>query len=517
MSPLRHAHLLPVLRLWRSSTHMLHHRVVTGGLFSRPLTEGTLSIERAQATTEAVERIKQSIRPLYINQNEKLKYIKQNEDVALTSVTPKHLLNGMRGIPSLVWDVSSVDAKKGIRYRGIRPDDLIERLPRHHGAEIPTMESVFWLLITGVMPSREDETILRHAMVNSVPFNSICDTVCKVIDSLPIELHPMTQFTIGICSAQHNSSFSEAYRKGIATKQNLWEFALVDSIKLLAHLPIVAAYVYRRKYKPETLKHFRDDVSSSSVRDMDWVGRFATLIGTEDPVAHDLLRLYILLHADHEGGNASAHTANIVSSAHADPFLAFGAAMCGLAGPLHGLANQECLRWQLKLKEYLGDQDFGNSKDLRQKVHEYAEREFNNGRVIPGYGHAVLRTIDPRFLALKRWGEKHAPEDPLIKLNILCSEEIPKVLAKSPKVSNPHPNVDCGSGTALYSIGIKEPEFFTVLFGLSRSVGIMASLVWARIFKYPLERPKSLTLDGLTNAIDKRLKKTGMSSVSSPS
>eukprot|EP01055_Gregarina_sp_Pseudo9_P000317 Gregarina_sp_Pseudo_9__316@NODE_1204_length_1781_cov_34_200918_g1130_i0_p1_GENE_NODE_1204_length_1781_cov_34_200918_g1130_i0NODE_1204_length_1781_cov_34_200918_g1130_i0_p1_ORF_typecomplete_len524_score92_13Citrate_synt/PF00285_21/1_3e62_NODE_1204_length_1781_cov_34_200918_g1130_i01031674 len=505
-------------------TNSMLRRISSLRLFSRPGTEAlSASLERAQASSDAVERLKQSIRPLYEHQNEKLKYIKAHDDVPILQVTPKHLLNGMRGVPSLVWDVSSVDAKKGIRYRGIRPDDLIERLPRSKGArefagrlsvpsliaEVPSVEALFWLLVTGAMPTKEDEDVLKMAMVTAVPFDSICDTVCKTIDNAPASLHPMTLFTIGILSAQHTSSFSNAYVTGVATKTNLWEFALADAVKLLAHLPIIAAYVYRKLYQPDKLKSFRDEVTATSTEDVDWASRFSLLIGGTDPMVHDLLRLYILLHADHEGGNASAHTANIVSSAHADPFLAFGAAMCGLAGPLHGLANQDCLRWLLQLKKILDDSNFDYSDDaaLRAAIAAYAEKEFESGKVIPGYGHAVLRTVDPRFLALKRWGQKNAADDPLIKLNLVCSEVVQEVLSRKPKVSNPHPNVDCGSGTALYYCGVREPEFFTVLFGLSRSVGILASIVWARIFKCPLERPKSLTVDGLQRAIDKQLKK----------
>eukprot|EP01053_Blabericola_migrator_P000313 Blabericola_migrator_1__312@NODE_107_length_14077_cov_92_419629_g95_i0_p3_GENE_NODE_107_length_14077_cov_92_419629_g95_i0NODE_107_length_14077_cov_92_419629_g95_i0_p3_ORF_typecomplete_len511_score47_97Citrate_synt/PF00285_21/1_1e65Phage_TAC_11/PF11836_8/0_069SpoVIF/PF14069_6/0_11_NODE_107_length_14077_cov_92_419629_g95_i010842616 len=510
--------MLPHVHHHLSQPSTMLQKLGSSGLFRSPFPDRRVStvVERVHCSSDAVERLKASIEPLLRNQTSQLEYIRQHGDVPIMEVTPKHLLNGMRGVPSLVWDVSSVDSKKGIRYRGIRPEDLIERLPRGPRASIPSMEAVFWLLMTGSMPTADEERVLRTALVNAVPFDEICDTCFKVIDALPQNLHPMTQFTIGILSSQKTSSFSDAYAVGIATKSNLWEFALLDVIKLLAHLPIVAAYVYRRLYHPETLSTFRDEVTATSHADVDWTARFAMLIGTKDLKVHDLLRLYILLHADHEGGNVSAHTANLVSSAHADPFLAFAAAMCGLAGPLHGLANQDCLRWLLKLQDQLTNEDLADETRMRATIRRYAENEFNSGRLIPGYGHAVLRDVDPRFSALKRWGEQNAPNDPLIRLNIMCSEEVPKILAKSSKVSNPHPNVDCGSGTALYFSGIKEPEFFTVLFGLSRSVGILASIVWARIFRSPLERPKSLTIDGLKRAINKKLAKKGDSASSSP-
>lgn len=76
------------------------------------------------------------------------------------------------------------------------------------------------------------------------------------------------------------------------------------------------------------------------------------MLGYNEFNMRECMRGYLSIHADHEGGNVSAHTAHLVGSALSDPYLSYSAALNGLAGPLHGLANQECLKWLMELKEY---------------------------------------------------------------------------------------------------------------------------------------------------------------------
>ena len=98
------------------------------------------------------------------------------------------------------------------------------------------------------------------------------------------------------------------------------------------------------------------------------------------------------IHSDHEGGNASAHTSHLVGSTLSDPYLSYSAAINALAGPLHGLANQEVLRFLLKVQEVVGN----NPTD--EQLKEFVHGHLKSGRVIPGYGHAVLRHTDPRYV-----------------------------------------------------------------------------------------------------------------------
>jgi len=212
------------------------------------------------------------------------------------------------------------------------------------------------------------------------------------------------------------------------------------------------------------------------------------MLGYKDAAFTELVRLYLTLHSDHEGGNVSAHATHLVGSALSDPYLSFSAGMNGLAGPLHGLANQECLSWTVELYNKLGKKDVSNEV-LEQAVWD----TLNSGQVVPGFGHAVLRKTDPRYTAQREFALKHLPNDPLFKLVSQLYSVVPGVLEKHGKTKNPWPNVDAHSGCLLTHYGMTEENFYTVMFGVSRALGVLASLVWSRALGFPIERPKSVT------------------------
>lgn len=199
--------------------------------------------------------------------------------------------------------------------------------------------------------------------------------------------------------------------------------------------------------------------------------------------------------SDHEGGNVSAHTVHLVGSALSDPYLSFAAGMNGLAGPLHGLANQEVLVWLQKLRKELGD------SAGEEQVKEFIWKTLKSGQVVPGYGHAVLRKTDPRYTCQREFALKHLPDDPLFKLVSNIYKVVPPILTELGKVKNPWPNVDAHSGVLLQYYGLKEMNYYTVLFGVSRALGVLASLVWDRALGLPIERPKSMSTDGLMKAV----------------
>jgi citrate synthase len=203
------------------------------------------------------------------------------------------------------------------------------------------------------------------------------------------------------------------------------------------------------------------------------------------------MRLYLTIHADHEGGNVSAHTTHLVGSALSDPYLALSAGMNGLAGPLHGLANQEVVRWIMELKDELG------GVPTKDDLTRYVWETLNSGRVVPGYGHAVLRKTDPRYTAQREFALRHLPDDENFKIVSLLYEVVPDILREQGKAKNPWPNVDAHSGCLLVHYGMDEYDFYTVLFGVSRAMGVLASLIWDRALGLPLERPKSVTTDWL--------------------
>ncbi len=213
------------------------------------------------------------------------------------------------------------------------------------------------------------------------------------------------------------------------------------------------------------------------------------MLGIDDPDGNfaKLMRLYLTLHCDHEGGNVSAHTCHCIGSALSDPYYAISGGLNGLAGPLHGLANQECLKWVLEvMKKFKG-------APSNEELEKFAWETLNSGKVVPGYGHAVLRITDPRFDAFLAFGKKHCKDDPVFQTVSRVFDVVPNVLRQVQKISDPWPNVDAGSGALLYKYGLKEFEYYTVLFSVSRTMGMAAQLIVSRAWGEPIERPKSST------------------------
>ena len=223
-------------------------------------------------------------------------------------------------------------------------------------------------------------------------------------------------------------------------KMTYWEHTFDDSMNLIAKLPTIASIIYKNVY--------RNGESVAPIDgDKDWSANFCKMLGYTEPTFTELMRLYLTIHSDHEGGNVSAHTTHLVGSALSDPYLSLAAGMNGLAGPLHGLANQEVLVWLTKLQAQLG-------KDVSdEKLKEFVWSTLKSGQVVPGYGHAVLRKTDPRYTCQREFALKHLPNDPLFKLVGQIYKIVPDILLQFGKVKNPWPNVDAHSGVLLQYYG----------------------------------------------------------------
>ncbi|KDR12297.1 citrate synthase, mitochondrial-like [Zootermopsis nevadensis] len=307
--------------------------------------------------------------------------------------------------------------------------------------------------------------------------------VATLLNNLPLTLHPMSQFSCAITALSSESKFARAYSSGVH-KSKYWEYVYEDVMDLIAKLPVVAATIYRNTYH-------HDKGAGVIGASKDWSQNFCRMLGYDNPEFTELMRLYLTIHSDHEGGNVSAQTVHLVGSAMSDPYLSFAAGMNGLAGPLNGLANQEVLAFLKKLQKELGD---NASDDL---VREFIWRRLKNGQEVPGYGHAVLRKTDSRFACQREFAQKHLPNDPLFRLASQVYKVVPPILMETGKVKNPWPNVDAHSGILLQYYGLKEVKYYTVLFGVSRALGVLASLVWDRALGFPIERPKSLSTEEL--------------------
>lgn len=406
--------------------------------------------------------------------------LKDHGNRKIGEVTLSQVYQGMRGITGLVTETSLLDAQEGIRFRGYTIPELQEKLPKAKGGTEPLPEGLFHLMLLGELPTEQEVSHITSVLQRR---SHVPNHVFATIEATPISTHPMTQFVIAIMALQTESTFAKQYAAGMS-KKDYWEATLYDSLTLISRLPRVAAYIYRRKYKNG------DHIQPDGL--MDWSGNFAHMMGYDDEEFKELMRLYMTIHADHEGGNVSAHATHLVGSALSDPYLAFAAGMNGLAGPLHGLANQEVIKWIYEMQEKL-DTDL----PAREQIAQYVQETITAGKVVPGYGHAVLRKTDPRFTAQMEFGKKHMPEDKLCRTIWNIYETVPPILQSLGKIKNPWPNVDAHSGALLVHYGMVEYEFYTVLFGVSRALGVLASLCWDRSLNFPLERPKSVTTDSV--------------------
>lgn len=409
---------------------------------------------------------------------------KQHGNTKVGEVTVDMMYGGMRGIKGLVWEPSVLDAEEGIRFRGQSIPECQKLLPKAKGGSEPLPEGLFWLLITGDVPTEAQVKAVSQEWASR---SALPDHVVKAINNFPKFLHPMTQFSAAITMLNSESAFVKAYTQGVH-KTKYWETVYEDSMNLIAKLPVVASAIYRNLY--------RDGKGLGSVDSgKDWSWNFGNMLGYDNPQFIELLRLYLTIHADHEGGNVSAHTTHLVGSALSDPYLSFAAGMNGLAGPLHGLANQEVLIWLEKLRGQVGDSP---SDD---KLKDFIWNTLKSGQVVPGYGHAVLRKTDPRYTCQREFALKHLPDDKLFKLVSQVYKIVPPILLETGKVKNPWPNVDAHSGVLLQYYGMKEMNYYTVLFGVSRALGVLAALVWDRALGLPIERPKSLSTDLLMKSV----------------
>jgi len=404
--------------------------------------------------------------------------------MVLDNVSVAQLYQGMRGIPGLITETSLLDANEGIRFRGYSIPELREKLPKAPGGTEPLPEGLFYLMLVGDIPTKED---VDHISETWARRSHVPNHVFDVIEALPASAHPMTQFCTAILALQTESKFAKAYKEGISKKEH-WSYVYEDAMTLIARLPRIAAYIYRRKYKNG--EHIQPDGM------LDWGANFAHMLGFEDKGFWALMRLYLTIHADHEGGNVSAHATHLVGSALSDPYLAFTAGMTGLAGPLHGLANQEVIRWIEELQAKLGTQE-----PTKEQIADYIKQTLAEGKVVPGYGHAVLRKTDPRFIAQVEFAKEHCPDDPTVRTVWNVYEVAPSILEGTGKIKNPWPNVDAHSGALLKHYGLIEEDFYTVLFGVSRALGVLASLCWDRALGFPLERPKSFTTTAIKKII----------------
>jgi citrate synthase len=408
------------------------------------------------------------------------KLTKEQGEIVIDQVTISQCIGGARDIRSLVTDISYLDPQEGIRFRGKTIPETFAALPKAKGSKYPTVESFWYFLLTGEVPNQKqvDEVVAEWKKRQVVP-----SYVWDSIRALPRDSHPMVMLSVGMLALQKDSKFAAFYNSGKFNKNTAWESVYEDASDIVARIPIIAAFIYNLKY--------RSDFQVAVDPTLDMGANFAHMIGKPAPY-DDVARMYFILHSDHESGNVSAHTTHLVHSALSDPYYSYSAGLNGLAGPLHGLANQEVLSWIMEFQKKLN-----GAEPTKENVTKALWDTLNAGQVVPGYGHAVLRKTDPRYQAQREFclATPGLKDDPLFKLVAMIFETAPGVLTEHGKTKNPWPNVDAHSGVIQWYYGLTEWDFYTVLFGVGRALGCMANITWDRGLGYAIERPKSVTTD----------------------
>nr|XP_050846025.1 probable citrate synthase 2, mitochondrial isoform X1 [Vespula vulgaris] len=474
-----------IRRLFKQLRYCLRNDRSIGITIRPKLTSTVTSSVVFRSLADASTDLKKVLSEKIPKEQERIKsFRKSYGSTKVGDVTVDMIYGGMRGIKGLVWEPSVLDPEEGIRFRGKSIPECQKILPKASGGEEPLPEGLFWLLITGEVPTEKQVQAISQEWAAR---GALPPHVVKIMNTFPKNLHPMTQFSAAITILNSESEFVKAYNKGVH-KTKYWESVYEDTMNLIAKLPAVAATIYRNLYRGGNGPGAVDPSK-------DWAWNFTNMLSYDDPQFVELMRLYLTIHADHEGGNVSAHTTHLVGSALSDAYLSLAAGMNGLAGPLHGLANQEVLIWLEKLRSQVGE----NPSD--EKLKDFIWNTLKSGQVVPGYGHAVLRKTDPRYTCQREFALKHLPDDSLFKLVAQVYKVVPPILLETGKVKNPWPNVDAHSGVLLQYYGMKEMNFYTVLFGVSRALGVLSSLVWSRALGLPIERPKSLSTDLLMKAV----------------
>jgi citrate synthase len=421
-----------------------------------------MSLLKAKLASQ-VPNLKERVRNLGKNYGKKV----------ISDVTVEQILGGMRGVKSLICDTSEVGLDTGLIIRGMPILELTNKLP----------EEILWLMLTGELPNAEE---LKDLQSDLKKRSALPDYILNMLKAFPKDAHPMSMLSALVTALTNESKFRKEYDKGMK-KDMYWDYTLEDSLDLIAKMPALAAAIYRTRFG-------KGDIIKSDPK-LDWGADYAHMLGVNDSEEwYQLMRMYMVIHSDHESGNVSAFTSHVVGSALSDVYYSLAAGLNGLAGPLHGLANQECLKFVLEVLEHF--KGVPSDEDLKK----FCKERLDKGLVIPGYGHAVLRVTDPRFTASVEFGTKHIPDDDRFVMVKKIFEIVPPLLIEQGKAKDPWPNVDAATGALLYHFGIKEFEYYTVIFSVSRALGICAQLILSRVYGEPITRPKSVTTDWLEKA-----------------
>ena len=381
----------------------------------------------------------------------------------LLDLTESHLDIGMRGVPVGTCRTSFVTPGEGVHYCGYPITELASMQP----------EDVVYLLHNKELPTPEQSVAFRKDLERRAVMPG---DLGPIFSALPRDGHPMDWLAIGIQTL------------GMWDCKNDWK---EDALNLVARMPRMMGLLFR--YRENRVEGIPSDDTSLSM-----VERFTNTLDldVDQEKLNRVLAVYLVLHMDHGGGNLSTFVGKAVASGHATLYSAMAGSMNALSGPLHGRANQSCLEFVLRV---------GTSDPV--KVEKFVREELDAGRPVFGFGHAVLRTEDPRAAAQFALGEQLCPDDENFKIIRTLREVAPRVLAENPKISNPNANVDIASGALLHHVGLKDPSYYTTFFGWARVAGIGAQIYDERVVMrngkgVPIYRPKYIAREQVLRHVE---------------
>ncbi len=387
------------------------------------------------------------------------------QDEPMFTVHDSHLNTGLRGIPVGTCRTSFVTPNEGVHYCGYPIAELAHHSP----------EDVVYLLFNKELPNAEQSQAFKSEMAAR---GRVPESLAAVFSTLPKDGHPMDWLSVGI------------HTLGMLDTTGDWK---EDALNLIARMPRMMALLFRiREGRGENIP--ADDLDASMVQ------RFVRTLemeGVDDALMEKILSTYLVLHMDHGGGNLSTFTGKAIASGHATVYASIAGAMNALSGPLHGRANQSCLEFVLRI---------GTSDPT--EVEAFVRNELAAKRPVFGFGHAVLRSEDPRATVQFAVGEELCPDDENFKIIRTLREVAPRVLSENKKISNPNANVDIASGALLHHVGFKDPTYYTTFFGWARVAGIGAQIIDERTVMRggkgtPIYRPKYVAEDQELRHVDR--------------
>lgn len=377
------------------------------------------------------------------------------QEEILFQVTKSHLDTGLRGFPVGTCVTSTVHPQKGLFYADYAIPQVINWEP----------EKVIYLLYTGREGTESEvndfkKDLKKRAVLSDETRQSILKLPRK---GDPMKLFEMAIILTGLFQAKND------YRE--------------DGLNLIALIPEIVALVINH--------HGGWGQTAPSKPELGYMENFAQMLNVPSKTKElaEVLRIFDILHFDHGGGNLSTFVGKAVASGLEDMYGSIAASMCALSGKRHGRANQECLLFVEETLKAVG------ADANEAEVEKYIRRKLDQGGLVYGFGHAVLRVEDPRATVQYQYAKQHFPQNPLIKTSLLIREAGSKVLKENPKIADPYPNVDAVSGALLSAAGFHYPDYYPVLFGLSRTVGIAIQIIYDRLDARggkgtPIIRPK---------------------------